>query len=85
MDSHKFEKLCKEWVKDYYKKNFDTNLEDKDVFTVWSCKTLQNNKALISTNVADGRYIECTHNGDNKEIYIDIYKKEKNIKVAAED
>ena len=39
------------------------------------CKTLQNNKALLSTNIYDGMYFECTYNGDKKELYIDAYKK----------
>ena len=53
----------------------------EDVFIVWSCKTLQNNKALLSTRVNDGRYYEITYNGDKDECYIDVYKKEDNIKI----
>ncbi len=45
---------------------------------VWVCKTLQNNKALLSTTISDGMYYEITHNGDKQEIYIDAYKKWKN-------
>lgn len=44
-------------------------------FKVWSCKTLQNNKALLSTTVTDGMYYELTYNGDKKELYFDAYKK----------
>ena len=46
-----------------------------DVYIVWSCKTLQNWKALISTNLPDGMYYECTYNGDKQEMYLDAYKK----------
>ncbi|WP_182557231.1 DUF6275 family protein [Blautia producta] len=41
-------------------------ITEEDVFIVWSCKTLQNNKALVSTTVSDGMYYEITHNGDKK-------------------
>lgn len=50
----------------------------KDVYVVWSCKILQNNKALLSTNQKDGMYYECTYNGDKKELYFDAYKKFEN-------
>lgn len=49
-----------------------------DVFVVWSCKTLQNNKVLISTTLPDGMYYRLTLNGDKKEIYFDAYKKWEN-------
>lgn len=46
-----------------------------DIFIVWFCKTLQNWKALISTTLPDGMYYEVTYNGDNREVYLDVYKK----------
>ena len=39
-----------------------------EVFIVWSCKTLQNHKALLSTTLHDGMYYECTYNGDRQPI-----------------
>ena len=51
------------------------------MFVVWSCKTLQNNKALVSTTVSDGMYYEITHNGDKHETYVDAYKKWENFVV----
>lgn len=50
-----------------------------DVFVVWFCKTLQNSKALLSTNVSDGMYYKITYNGDKNECYLDTYKKWQNI------
>ncbi len=55
-----------------------------DVYVVWFCKTLQNWKALLSTNVSDGMYYEVTYNGDKKETYIDAYKKWENVRVVDE-
>lgn len=43
-----------------------------------SAKTLQNAKALLSTNVSDGMYYELTYNGDKSELYLDAYKKWEN-------
>ena len=83
MDNDKFQKLCKETVINYFNENADKTdkkrITEADVFVVWSCKTLQNNKALLSTTVSDGMYYECTYNGDKNELYFDAYKKWQNI------
>ena len=55
-----------------------------DVYVVWNCKTLQNNKALLSTTVPDGMYYEATYNGDKKELYLDAYKKVQNVCIEDE-
>ena len=52
-----------------------------DVFVVWFSKTLQNWKALVSTNVSDGLYYEITSDGDKGETYVDVYKKWENYTV----
>ena len=56
-------------------------IPEYDVYVVWSCKTLQNHKALISTTLPDGMYYECTYNGDKNEMYFDAYKKFENFVV----
>lgn len=79
MDSQKFIDKCKLLVADYHNKNSDEKITYNDVYVVWSTKVLQNNKALLSTPVSDGKYYEVTFNGDKREIYFDAYKKEKNL------
>lgn len=82
MDDQKFIDKCKEVVVDYANEHLDKSDNKQigvdDVFVVWSCKTLQNNKALLSTNLFDGMYYELTYNGDKNEIYFDAYKKWEN-------
>ena len=41
-------------------------------------RSLQNNKALLSTTLFDGMYYEVTYNGDKHEAYLDAYKKFEN-------
>ena len=83
MKNDDFIKICKEAIVDYFNTNKDktdnTIIDIDDVFIVWNCKTLQNNKALVSTTVSDGMYYELTYNGDKKELYLDAYKKWQNI------
>lgn len=50
----------------------------KDIYVVWFAKTLQNWKAIVSTNVRDDRIYEVTYNGDKKETYLDAYVKHSN-------
>ena len=82
MGNNEFIKLATQAVIDYFnnrvEKTDNIALTEDEVFVVWSCKTLQNNKALLSTTVSDGMYYEVTHNGDKKEIYLDAYKKWEN-------
>lgn len=83
MGNDKFLKICKAKVAEYFNSQKDKtdkkSITADDVFVVWSCKTLQNNKALLSTTVSDGMYYELTYNGDKNELYFDAYKKWQNI------
>ena len=85
MTDKKFIKLIKETIVDYFNSHVDKTdhktITEDDVYIVWSCKTLQNFKALASTTVSDGMYYEITHNGDKNETYFDIYKKWENFVV----
>ena len=82
MSNKEFEKLCIESVRDYANKHLDktdgVQITDDDVYIVWQCKTLQNNKALVSTTLSDGMYYELTFNGNKNELYFDAYKKFEN-------
>ena len=81
MDNDKFIQLCKQQVVEYI---FEHNIEfmedvgngitTNDVYVVWLNRTLQNNKALLSTTIEDGMYYEVTYNGDKDELYFDAYK-----------
>ena len=82
MDNKKFIDLCKEEVMKYANEHLDKTdkkeITKDDVYVVWLSKTLQNNKALLSTTLFDGMYYEITFNGDKKEMYFDAYKKWEN-------
>jgi hypothetical protein len=82
MENNKFIELCKAEVVKYHNYHQDPVIciDESHVFVVWQCKTLQNHKALLGVMKPDGgMYYEITYNGDRGEMYVDAYKKEKNI------
>ena len=77
MDNDKFIQLCKEKVVDYLDNgalSIPSYISTDYVYVVWLNRTLQNNKALLSTTISDGMYFEITYNGDDNEMYFDAYK-----------
>ena len=80
LGNKEFIEQSKKIVHDYAVEHMDKTdtVPPFDVFVVWSCKTLQNHKALLSTTLWDGMYYEITYNGDKKEAYLDAYKKFEN-------
>ena len=82
MTEKDFTELVKKTVAEYTNEHLDRadgkQITADDVFIVWECKTLQNNKAMASTTLFDGMYYELTFNGDKNELYLDAYKKWEN-------
>ena len=80
MNESSFSFLAKLAVKRFYElqEGLDLGLNNGDIYIVWEAKVLQNNKAMLSTTVEDGRYFEVTYNGEKDEMYVDAYKKELN-------
>ena len=80
---------AKQIVIDYFNNHVDVTdgkkITKDDVYVVWLCKTLQNWKSLVSTNVSDGMYYEITHNGDKDETYVDVYKRWNNFTVKFQE
>lgn len=87
-----FLSICKRKLVEWYNDAFDSmsvyvqeKIDRSQVYVVWSCKTLQNYKALLSTSVSgDGIYVEFTYNGDKQELYMDVYHKVVNRKITEE-
>lgn len=92
MNNGEFVELCKGYVVDYTNAfmnltsiNPPVNISKDDVYVVWLNRTLQNNKALLSTTVEDGMYYEITYNGDKNEVYFDVYKHIRNREIKLGD
>lgn len=79
MTEKRFRQLVKHMITTYVNTCLDATdgkqITDDDVYIVWQCKVLQNNKALASTTLPDGMYYEITYNGDKREMCLEAYKK----------
>ena len=79
MDDKEFMEKAKDMVIEYYNNLVEITdnyqLEEKDVYIVWMCSILGNNKALLSTNIVDGMYYEITYDNNKNIFYFDAYKK----------
>ena len=88
MKSNEFIEWAKKEVVKYHNHHQDPVIciDESLVYVVWSCKTLQNHKALLGVAKPDGdMYYEVTYNGDHGEMYFDAYKKEKNICITIDE
>ena len=86
MQNNEFARKAIDVVVEYHNSQADSTdkngkITAENVYIVWLVRALQNNKALLSTNLPDGMYYEFTWNGDKEEGYLDAYKKWKNIVV----
>lgn len=71
-------------VKKIYEEN-NIDIRNANFYIVWYCKTLQNAKALIISDVEDEKYYEVTYNGNSKEMYVDEYIKSLNKAIDCSD
>jgi hypothetical protein len=76
-------KIVSDYIWDHLDKS-DKQPEAITVYIVWKCKTLQNWKYLISSDLLDGKYYELTYNGDKGEWYLDVYVKLENRVIKEE-
>lgn len=79
MEDKEFMEKAKDMVIEYYNSNVEITdnyqISEANVYIVWLCSTLGNNKALLSTTVSDGMYYEITYDNNNDCLYFDAYKK----------
>lgn len=62
MNNKDFIKIAKDAVENYFndgveKTDKNSKITDDEVYFVWLCKILQNNKALLIKTVSDGMFI----------------------------
>ena len=76
--------MFKKIVLDYYHSNVDGGnvVTEENVFIVWSCKTLQNYKAIIAVAFKDERLFEVTYDGDKCRTYLDVYEKKDKVVIS---
>lgn len=83
MDNNTFIDSAIKLIYDYVHAHLDkTDLRPLfDVFVVWNCYILGNQKALLSTTLHDDMYYEVTYDKNRDKIYLDVYTKVENVEV----
>lgn len=82
-----FQTICRKHLIEWYSERYGSGQAPmmEETYVVWSCKTLQNMKCLVSTTLRDNIYAEYTYNGDMDELYEDIYTKIWNRAISGKD
>lgn len=80
LSQEEFISFAKRMIRNHYKEFYGCSpVTTDDIFVVWYCKTLQNHKALLGVTGQYSEYFEATYDGDNNKVYLDVYKKDKNV------
>lgn len=79
--SEEFKKLAKLEVLEMVKESIDptdnVSITIDDIYITSFSFVLGNMKALLSTNLPDGKYYEVTYNKEKREMYTDCYVRVK--------
>lgn len=76
--SKEFKKLAKlEMAKESIDPTDDVSITIDDIYITSFSFVLGNMKALLSTNLPDGKYYEVTYNKEKREMYTDCYVRVK--------
>lgn len=89
-DPYRFINMATRAVVDNFNAHRDKSRDPKPlpytgVYIVWFSKTLANWKAIVASPIIRGLLWEVTYNGRKQELYLDVYKKLSNVKVAVEE
>ncbi len=76
MGNQEFASRATSIVRNWYKEH--VTMTPNEIYVVWMVKVLRNNKAMISSNLSDGRYFEVTWDGERENFYLDVYSKDEN-------
>lgn len=85
MKSREIISKCKNALVKILNEKYESNLKADDLHLVWFAKELQNFKCVLIDLLDNQRYYECTWNGDKGELYVDIYEKQYNVCLKAEE
>lgn len=84
MTNESFIEIAKRKVRDYENARIDINfinVQLEDIFVLWSIKTLQNFRILLSVNHRKAYYYEFTYDRNKNKMYMGVYSKIIDIQI----
>lgn len=85
MTSYEFEKVAKNAVIKLMKEKHDIDLTMSELEFVWFAHELGYKKCTLYAQKLGHYYPEVTYNRDANELYVDIYLKQSNTKISADE
>lgn len=83
MTSYEFEKVAKNAVIGIMKEKYNIELTLQELEFVWFAHELGYKKCTLYAQKLGHYYPEVTYNRDKDELYVDIYLKQSNTKIAS--
>lgn len=84
MTSYEFEKIAKNAVIKIMHNNYNIDLKMNELEFVWFAHELGYKKCTLYAEKLGHYYPEVTYNRDKNELYVDIYLKQSNTKISAD-
>ena len=84
MTSYEFEKAAKNAVAKLLREEHGVNIAMQDLQFVWFAHLLGYKKCTLYTPAMGRLYAEVTYNRDKDEMYVDLYEKDSNVRITAD-
>jgi len=85
MSTYKFEVAAKNAILKGIKEQYNEDFRIQDISVVWMAHLLNNKKGVFVDNGKNQRLYEVTYNKERDEMYLDMYEKQINKAISADE
>lgn len=85
MSTYTFEVAAKNAIRKAIKETYGEEYGIQDISVVWMAHLLNNKKGVFVDNGKNLRLYEVTYNKERDEMYLDMYNKQRNVVIPADE